>query len=142
MKLILILLANKADEGFSSLMPEFGTGRSTVLRALNDLETRGFLTRQPQFHERVAQRSSRSYLNHPDAPDLSSRPDAGLPVPIETAPSANVAHDFDRCIDQVDECGRRREITMAVVDVWLQLLPELHTDDGMQLLKKHANDSI
>ena len=31
---------------------------------------------------------------------------------------------------------------MAVVDVWLQLLPELHTDDGMQLLKKHANDSI
>ena len=141
MKLILILLANKADEGFSSLMSESGTGRSTVLRALNDLETRGFLTRQPQFHERVAQRSSRCYLNHPDAPDLiPSR--CGLPVPIETAPSANVAHDFDRCIDQVDECGRRREITMAVVDVWLQLLPELHTDDGMQLLKKHANDSI
>ena len=83
MKLILILLANKADEGFSSLMPEFGTGRSTVLRALNDLETRGVLTRQPQFHERVAQRSSRSYLNHPDAPDLSSRPNAGFLVPIE-----------------------------------------------------------
>ena len=31
---------------------------------------------------------------------------------------------------------------MAVVDVWLQLLPEFHTDDGMQLLEKHANDSI
>jgi len=27
---------------------------------------------------------------------------------------------------------------MAVVDVWLQVLPELHTNDGMQLLKKHA----
>ena len=52
------------------------------------------------------------------------------------------AHDFDRCIDQVDECGRCREITMAVVDVWLQVLPELHTNDGMQLLKKHANDSM
>ena len=45
-------------------------------------------------------------------------------------------------MNQVDECGRRREITMAVVDVWLQLLFELHTDDGMQLLKKHANDSM
>jgi hypothetical protein len=31
---------------------------------------------------------------------------------------------------------------MAVVDVWLQLLPELHTDDGVQSLKKHANDSM
>ena len=45
-------------------------------------------------------------------------------------------------VNQVDECGRRREITMAVVDVWLQLLPELHTDDGVQSLKKHANDSM
>jgi DNA-binding transcriptional MocR family regulator len=81
MKLILILLANKADESFScypsirTLMGESGAGRSTVLRALKDLETNGFITRQPQFRESGAQRSSRYYLNHPDAPHLS-------PVPI------------------------------------------------------------
>ena len=80
MKLILILLANKADEGFSSLMSESGTGRSTVLRALNDLETRGFHTRQPQFHERVAQRSSRCYLNHPEHRIFH-------PVPMRDSPS-------------------------------------------------------
>lgn len=45
-KFILILLANKADENFScypsirTLMAESNAGRSTVLRALRDLETR------------------------------------------------------------------------------------------------------
>ena len=43
-KFILILLANKADENFScypsirTLMAESNAGRSTVLRALRDLE--------------------------------------------------------------------------------------------------------
>ena len=54
MALILILLANKADESFSSvpltctLVSEPCTGKSTVLRALNDLETNRFLSRQPR----------------------------------------------------------------------------------------------
>ena len=45
-KFILILLANKADENFScypsirTLMAESDAGRSTILRALKDLETR------------------------------------------------------------------------------------------------------
>jgi DNA-binding transcriptional MocR family regulator len=70
-KLILILLANKADESFScypsirTLMSESGAGRSTVLRALKDLETNGFITRQPQFRESGAQRSTRYYLTIP-----------------------------------------------------------------------------
>jgi hypothetical protein len=85
MRLILILLANKADESFScypsvrTLMSESGAGRSTVLRALKDLETSGFITRQRQFRESGAQRSSRYYLNHPNASHRPSRPDAGLP---------------------------------------------------------------
>jgi DNA-binding transcriptional MocR family regulator len=92
MKLILILLANKADESFScypsvrTLMSESGAGRSTVLRALKDLETNGFITRQRQFRESGAQRSSRYYLNHPNASHRPSRPDAGLPLPIWDSP--------------------------------------------------------
>ena len=85
-KFILILLANKADENFScypsirTLMAESNAGRSTVLRALRDLETRGFISRRPQFHDPGAQRSTR-YLNHPLAPHLSHRPDPGPPRP-------------------------------------------------------------
>jgi Helix-turn-helix domain len=97
-KFILILLANKADENFScypsirTLMAESNAGRSTVLRALRDLETRGFISRRPQFHDSGARRSTR-YLNHPLAPHLSHRPDPGPPrpdlgppVPLRNAP--------------------------------------------------------
>src|ERR1700752_2291707 len=72
-KFILILLANKADENFScypsirTLMAESHAGRSTILRALRDLETRGFISRRPQFHDSGARRSTR-YLNYPLAP--------------------------------------------------------------------------
>ena len=54
MKLILILLANKADERFScfpsvkTLAAESGAGRSTVLNALNMLEKAGLITRVAQ----------------------------------------------------------------------------------------------
>jgi Helix-turn-helix domain len=95
MKLILILLSNKADESFScypsvrTLMGESGAGRSTVLRALKDLEANGFITRQPQFRESGAQRSSRYYLNHPDAPHLSPSPDMGLPPSNGKPPGPN-----------------------------------------------------
>ena len=86
-KFILILLANKADENFScypsirTLMTESNAGRSTVLRALRDLETRGFISRRPQFHDSGARRSTRYYLNHPLAPHLSPSPDPGPPRP-------------------------------------------------------------
>lgn len=83
-KFILVLLANKADEDFScypsirTLMAESGAGRSTVLRALSYLETRGFMTRRPQFHDSGARRSTRYYLNHPRTqhlpPGLDPRP--------------------------------------------------------------------
>jgi hypothetical protein len=46
------------------------------------------------------------------------------------------ADDFDRGIDQMD--GRYHEIILAITDVWLELLPELRTEDGMELLVKHA----
>ena len=49
------------------------------MRALKELEANGFLTRRPQFHDSGAQRSTRYYLNHPQAPHLASRPDSGPP---------------------------------------------------------------
>ena len=94
-KFILILLANKADENFScypsirTLMAESNAGRSTVLRALRDLETRGFISRRPQFHDSGARRSTRYYLNHPSAPHLSHRPDPGPPRPAAKRPPSH-----------------------------------------------------
>jgi Helix-turn-helix domain len=91
-KFILILLANKADENFScypsirTLMAESDAGRSTVLRALRDLEERGFISRRPQFHDSGARRSTRYFLNHPQAPHFSAGPDAGPPGPDLTPP--------------------------------------------------------
>ena len=82
-KFVLHLLANKADEDFScypsirTLMAESGAGRSTVMRALQELEATGFITRRPQFHDSGAQRSTRYYLNHPQAPHLAPRLTAG-----------------------------------------------------------------
>ena len=82
-KFVLHLLANKADEDFScypsihTLMTESGAGRSTVMRALQELEAAGFITRRPQFHDSGAQRSTRYYLNHPQAPHLVPRPKSG-----------------------------------------------------------------
>ena len=93
-KFILLLLANKADENFScypsirTLMAESDAGRSTVMRALNELEASGFTTRQPQFHDSGARRSSRYYPKHPLAPHCSPRPNPGSPRPDSTrAPS-------------------------------------------------------
>ncbi|WP_204079415.1 helix-turn-helix domain-containing protein [Mycobacterium riyadhense] len=86
-KFILILLANKADENFScypsigTLMAEANASRSTVLRALKNLEQHGFITRRPQFHDSGAQRSSRYFLNHPLAPHISPDPDPASPDP-------------------------------------------------------------
>ena len=76
MSLILILLANKADEKFScypsvgTLVTESCAARSTVLETLKRLEVEGFITRVAQYHESGVQRSSRYLLNHPDAPHL------------------------------------------------------------------------
>lgn len=87
-KFILLLLANKADENYScypsirTLMAESGAGRSTVMRALKELEAKGFITRRAQFHESGARRSSRYYLNHPLAPHCSPVPIRDHPVPI------------------------------------------------------------
>jgi len=84
-KFILHLLANKADENFScypsirTLMAESGAGRSTVMRALKELEAIGLITRQAQFHDSGARRSSRYYLNHPLARHCLPRPDPPRP---------------------------------------------------------------
>ena len=87
MRLILILLANKADEKFScypsvgTLVTESCAARSTVLETLKRLEVEGFITRVAQYHESGVQRSSRYLLNHPDAPHLKPGPDSGPPGP-------------------------------------------------------------
>jgi integrase len=86
MRLVLILLANKADEKFScypsvrTLVAESCAARSTVLEALKRLEAEGLITRVAQYHESGAQRSSRYLLNHPDAPHLQPGPDSGPPL--------------------------------------------------------------
>jgi len=95
-KFVLHLLANKADEDFScypsihTLMTESGAGRSTVMRALKELEATGLITRRPQFHDSGAQRSTRYYLNHPQAPHLAARPDSGPPRPDVGPPRPDV----------------------------------------------------
>jgi Helix-turn-helix domain len=102
-KFILILLANKADESFScypsirTLMAESGAGRSTVLRALRDLEARGFISRRPQFHDSGARRSTRYYLNHPLAPHLSAGPDPRPPGPDLIPPGPDLGRAPSRC---------------------------------------------
>jgi DNA-binding transcriptional MocR family regulator len=85
-KFILLLLANKANENFScyssirTLIAESGASRSTVLRALQKLETEGYVARNPQFHDSGAQRVNRYYLNHPLARTYPHpRPDARPP---------------------------------------------------------------
>ena len=90
-KFILLPLANKADENFSypsirTLMVESDAGRSTGMRALKELEASGFITREPQFHDSGARRSSRYYLNHPLAPHRSPRPNPGPPSRFDTGP--------------------------------------------------------
>jgi hypothetical protein len=80
MRLVLILLANKADENFScypsvrTLTKESCAARSTVLETLRRLEAEGHIVRVAQYHESGAQRSSRYLLNHPDAPHLHASP--------------------------------------------------------------------
>ena len=102
-KFILILLTNKADENFScypsirTLMAESNAGRSTVLRALRDLETRSFISRRPQFHDSSARRSTRYYLNHPLAPHLSPSPDPDFPRPDLGPPSPDSRRPPSRC---------------------------------------------
>jgi hypothetical protein len=65
-------------------MAESGAGRSTIMRALKELEATGFITRRPQFHDSGAQVSNRYYLNHPQAPRRAARPDLGPPRPTST----------------------------------------------------------
>jgi Helix-turn-helix domain len=94
-KFVLHLLANKADEDFScypsirTLMAESGAGRSTVMRALKELEAKGFITRRSQFHDSGAQRSTRYYLNHPQAPHPDPRPDLGRGGPKSGRPPSH-----------------------------------------------------
>lgn len=106
-KFILILLANKADENFScypsvrTLMTEANASRSTVLRALRNLEARGYITRRPQFHDSGARRSSRYYLHHPQAPNVSPQTDLAPPSPGLTLPRLDLTrppspHDTGR----------------------------------------------
>lgn len=39
------------DPSIRTLMAESAAGRSTVMRALMELEAKGFITRRPQFHD-------------------------------------------------------------------------------------------
>ena len=94
-KFILLLLANKADENFScypsirTLMADSDAGRSTVMRALKELEASGFITREPQFHDSGGRRSNRYYLNDPLAPHCSPVPIRDPTAPIRHGPRLN-----------------------------------------------------
>src|SRR5262245_43683305 len=90
-KFILILLANKADENFScypsirTLMAESGSARSTVLRALREMEPGGVSTRPAQFDDSGARRPTRYYLHHPLAPHISPGADP-MPPGVDLTP--------------------------------------------------------
>lgn len=94
---ILILLADKADEAdanftcapnLRTLVAESGASRSTVLRALKELETRGLISRQPQFDDEDGARlSTRYHLNHWDAQPFS---DSIVKPPMATCPRTTV----------------------------------------------------
>ena len=51
------------------------------MRALQELEATGFITRRSQFHDSGAQGSTPYYLNHPQAPHPAPRSDLGRGVP-------------------------------------------------------------
>jgi Helix-turn-helix domain len=123
-KFILILLANKADENYScypsirTLMAESNASRSTVLRALKNLETRGFISRRPQFHDSAARRSTRYYLNHPLAPQLSPSPDLEPPRPDLEPPGPDPRRAPSRC-----DTGRVSKRHPTGVSQWDPLNP-------------------
>jgi Helix-turn-helix domain len=123
-KFILILLANKADENYScypsirTLMAESNASRSTVLRALKNLETHGFISRRPQFHDSGARRSTRYYLNHPLAPQLSPSPDLEPPRPDLEPPGPDPRRAPSRC-----DTGRVSKRHPTGVSQWDPLNP-------------------
>lgn len=92
-RLVLILLANRADRTFScypsvpKLMSESCAARSTVLKVLGQLEHDGLVQRVAQFHSSGARRSSLYLLNHPEAAHWPPHPGVGLPGSVsETGP--------------------------------------------------------
>jgi hypothetical protein len=94
-----MLLANRADESLScypslrKLVSESCAARSTVLKALRKLEDDGLVLRVAQYHESGARRSSRYFLNHPDAPHRRTSPDPGLP---QSANATGLVRSADR----------------------------------------------
>ncbi|MEN4475756.1 helix-turn-helix domain-containing protein [Mycolicibacterium cosmeticum] len=82
-RLVLMLLANRADETFScypsqrTIVTETCAARSTVLKVLGKLENDGLLVRVARHHDSGARRSNLYLLNHPDAPHLHDTSDVG-----------------------------------------------------------------
>lgn len=68
-RMVLVVLADSAEPDHTAcvslraLVDQSGAGRSTVLRALNDLEERGLLSRRSQFDADGARLPSRFHLN-------------------------------------------------------------------------------
>ena len=85
-------------------MAESDAGRSTVMRALKELEASGFITREPQFHDSGARRSSRYYLNHPLAPHCSPRLSPGPPSRFDTGP---VSTRYGACVRTTPHRGAK-----------------------------------
>lgn len=90
MRLVLILLANRADDKFlcypsiRRIVSESCAARSTVLETLRKLEDEGLVQRVARYHDSGARRSSRYLLNHPDATHSSPLPEVGLPQSANT----------------------------------------------------------
>ncbi|WP_373877560.1 helix-turn-helix domain-containing protein [Mycobacterium kiyosense] len=92
-------MAGMADEAVANyfcapsirlLAAQSGAGRSTVLRAVNELETRGLISREPQFDGEDGSRLSiRYHINYPAARCHST---PGTAVEPLTASYPGVAH--------------------------------------------------
>lgn len=78
-RMILVVLADSAEPDHTAcvslraLVDQSGAARSTVLRALNDLEARGLLSRRSQFDADGARLPSRFHLNCSSAQRLRRR---------------------------------------------------------------------
>lgn len=90
MRLVLMLLANRADEAFScfpsnrTLASEACAARSTVIATLGKLEKQGLILRVAQYHHSGARRPNSYLLNHPDAPHRRASSDLGHPQSVDT----------------------------------------------------------
>ncbi len=99
------------------------TGLVAVYAALSEISG------SAGFNERIA---ARMILGH------SQFADTGVDTDLRDIGATT----FNDAIRRMDACGAYEEVVAAIAATWKQLLPELHTQSGMQLLEQLAIEMI